>query len=448
MQGTRTPAASPPKPAPLVHEARPSVFQQASHEDDEDDEETTPDADSSGCNFGNSESVRVDKTFMSEKSKRIGVPGGRQIDPRHTWQELFSWRGGALKVAATSISTYIHVLMYLLLCVVATVIYDHGVESDEDAELQLAFATMSIDGPTVSAIAFLVSFSLARYVGFVVGRYNERFNHCCACNGAQTMLAFDAASMIPPHDRKAAKAAVQLMRRGLLLQHLLYMGIDGRPLGDKEYALLRQRSLLSEGEQATLAMERNHVMHVYVWAARDVYDLKRREAMLRTRWRSHRGPQVRLLTRHRPRTGRCRPRAAPGPQASAIVGQSAAWSHGRGRAKGPSFTTQARGDHGAAVGAADRPPRRHPRGRQAARVPPDAAADAVLPLHMHPRAGVPDLVATSDARACCLHRECATRLSAWKTTATARPALPIISPCSALCSISCRQAGACTSTFS
>ena len=237
--------------------------------------------------FGEQESV-VLRPFMSEKSRRVGVPGGRQVDPRRTWQELFSWRGGALKVAATSVSTYVHILVYVLLCVVATVVYDYHLDADDDDDshdepfqrdeprkLVLAFVTLSIDSATVSAIAFLVAFSLARYIGFVVGRFNERFNHCCRVNGAQIMLALDAASMLPTE----REAAVQLMRRGLLLQHLLYMGINGKPPCEKDFDLLRQRGLLNDGERATLAMVRNDIMHVYVWAARDVYALRQRGAL-------------------------------------------------------------------------------------------------------------------------------------------------------------------------
>ena len=124
--------------------------------------------------FGEQESV-VLRPFMSEKSRRVGVPGGRQVDPRHTWQELFSWRGGALKVAATSVSTYVHILVYMLLCVVATVVYDYHLDADDDDDshdepfqrdeprkLVLAFVTLSIDSATVSAIAFLVAFSASQ----------------------------------------------------------------------------------------------------------------------------------------------------------------------------------------------------------------------------------------------------------------------------------------------
>ena len=66
----------------------------------------------------------------------------------------------------------------------ALAIYDELEASDVDHPAA-SFELFAFNKDAFAAVSFLVSFALARYIAFVNGRYNERFNNVCKTNGRE-----------------------------------------------------------------------------------------------------------------------------------------------------------------------------------------------------------------------------------------------------------------------
>jgi hypothetical protein len=56
-------------------------------------------------------------SWGQSKIRRIGVPGGTQLNVRRATSFLLSWRGTAFKSALTSIAALVHLVVFAGLCI-------------------------------------------------------------------------------------------------------------------------------------------------------------------------------------------------------------------------------------------------------------------------------------------------------------------------------------------
>lgn len=210
---------------------------------------------------------------IHKTKKRVGVPGGRQLNTRATARELCCHlKGSILKVAVSTYwSTSAHMATWAIFCTVATSLYDEAISEDAKHSTldKAAFSRLSIDGSLVSALTFLITFVIARYLGFVISRYNERFNFCCKTNGHMTHISIVSAAAMPGEP----EMALLLMRYSNLLLHLYYMLIDGG-MTDAKWEMLLYRGLLKPHEKEALMTVEKKPAHVCWWAMRLVYKLQ------------------------------------------------------------------------------------------------------------------------------------------------------------------------------
>jgi len=217
---------------------------------------------------------------LSTSRKRVGVPGGRQLDTHYVVKELCcNFRGSAIQIALTSGTTYMHVLFYVLFIPLASEVLTY-VDMNATAtdaysmDVTALLAEELIDNQVVSALTFLVTFSLARYLGFLFGRYNERFNNCCKTNGHMTLISLVAAAAMP-----GCKHEVRLLLRwSNLVLHMYYMMLNGK-IGPAEFDKLRQRGLVTLEEQNALETVEKKGSQVYTWALRLVYRLEEQDKL-------------------------------------------------------------------------------------------------------------------------------------------------------------------------
>lgn len=109
-----------------------------------------------------------------------------------------------------------------------------------------------------------------RYLGFVIGRYNERFNNCCKTNGNMTSLTIVASAALATEPT----AAYLLMRWAMLQMHMYYMMLDG-PLSQAHWQVLHRRGLVTQAERDALDKVAKKPLHVMVWACRLLDALER-----------------------------------------------------------------------------------------------------------------------------------------------------------------------------
>ena len=70
-----------------------------------------------------------------------------------------------------------------------------------------------------TAMTWLVTFTFSTYLGTVLARFHERFNHCCQTNAHMTQVTLLSAALLADQRR----AAATLMRWTLLMMHLYYV---------------------------------------------------------------------------------------------------------------------------------------------------------------------------------------------------------------------------------
>ena len=115
------------------------------------------------------EDPAADKVAWGDsRRKRLGVPGGKQINVHRATAFIFQWHGTSFKSALTSIAALLHFGVYAGLWRLAVWMDSRGVE----------VARYAIDDEVVNAISLLYAFVITSYISFVVSRYCERLQTC------------------------------------------------------------------------------------------------------------------------------------------------------------------------------------------------------------------------------------------------------------------------------
>ena len=206
-----------------------------------------------------------ERSWGPSKVKRVGVPGGLQLNTRQTLKFVFRWRGTAFKAAMTSWAALVHVAVFVGMWQLAT-FAQHSLLSDRSIEVYI------IEAEVVSAFAFVLAFVLAQYIEFVVHRYNERLSVCIDAGEAALQVALEASVML----RGNKEIAQRLVRYMQLIMHLYYLTIDG-PMSDAKWELCRQRGIVEPNELRILTEADGSVsaepVVVCVWALEIVHTL-------------------------------------------------------------------------------------------------------------------------------------------------------------------------------
>lgn len=216
--------------------------------------------------FAGSEEV----SWGESKIKRIGVPGGTQINIRRSGRFLLcTWRGTAFKSALTSVAAVTHFSIYGALCVCAWY-----VETEYGDVVHIT--VYNVAASFVEAFTFLLAFLMAQYLGFVVTRYSERLAICIDTAEAASQVAFQAAVLLRGHKERAC----QLVRYANLFLHIYYLTIDG-PMTVDKWSMLTMRKLCSPSERAILERIGGHheAANVYIWALDIVHQMTRLEVL-------------------------------------------------------------------------------------------------------------------------------------------------------------------------
>jgi hypothetical protein len=188
-------------------------------------------------------------------SERVGVPGGQQN------VSIFKWHGSVWQYITTK-TVLAHFLLYMLEVYVYSRI---NVGKYDDAKF---------DPQIVSALTYIVTFSLGTYLSNILGRYHERFNNCCQTNGNMTLLSLICGAELKDNVQEAAT----ILRWGNLMMHMYYMMVEGK-LTEKKWAILKERGLVTEEEIATLMPLKKKPSAVYVWTCRLIHELCQKDKL-------------------------------------------------------------------------------------------------------------------------------------------------------------------------
>ena len=112
-----------------------------------------------------------ERTWGGSKVRRVGVPGGIQLNTRRTALFVFKWRGTAFKSALTSWAALLHACIYIAAWQFAEYL-NSDVMQDRSIEVYV------VDPEVTAALAFVTSFVMAEYISFVIQRYDERLSVC------------------------------------------------------------------------------------------------------------------------------------------------------------------------------------------------------------------------------------------------------------------------------
>ena len=206
-----------------------------------------------------------ERSWGPSKVKRVGVPGGLQLNTRQTLKFVFRWRGTAFKAAMKSWAALAHCAVFVSMWQLAT-FAQQSLLSERSIEVYL------IEAEVISAFAFVLAFVLAQYIEFVVHRYNERLSVCIDAGEAALQVALEASVMM----RGNKDVATRLVRYMQLIMHLYYLTIDG-PMSQAKWELCLQRGIVEPSELQTLAEADGSVsaepVVVCVWALEIVHTL-------------------------------------------------------------------------------------------------------------------------------------------------------------------------------
>lgn len=213
----------------------------------------------------------------ASKVRRIGVPGGLQINPRDSTRFIFRWKGTAFKAAFTSVAALLHVLVFALICAGAYFVQRLLIESRDEqlddveqssglfaldlTKLPPSVLVYTVNGEVTEAFVFILSFVIAQYVGFVVTRYSERLDIAIDAAEAASELTLIASVFM----RSEKGIVTRLVRYTNLMLHLYYLSIDA-PMSDDKWRLLIARELVTQQELTELERLHTPECAVHVWA--------------------------------------------------------------------------------------------------------------------------------------------------------------------------------------
>jgi len=126
----------------------------------------------------------------------------------------------------------------------------------------------SISPTLISAITFLMTFSISTYVGNTLGRFHERFNNCCMTNGNMTLVSLLSGAQLAGEKQRVAT----LLRWSNLMFHMYYMLVSG-PLEESKWQILRSRHLVTPAEEEFLRPLKKKPSAVFVWINRLIWEL-------------------------------------------------------------------------------------------------------------------------------------------------------------------------------
>ena len=213
--------------------------------------------------------VSKDEVSWGESGvKRIGVPGGTQLNVRQATRFIFRWHGTAFKAALTSVAAVIHLAIYGVLCVCATHLADREFEDPTEIRVYM------VDEEVTSSFTFILAFVVSQYIGFVVQRYTDRLSICIDTGEAASQVTFEAAVML----RGDKKSARQLVRYVHLLLHLYYMTVDSG-MNDAKWDHIARRGLVTPAERSDLQGVDEAMSAVYVWALEIIHTIWRQGSL-------------------------------------------------------------------------------------------------------------------------------------------------------------------------
>jgi hypothetical protein len=204
------------------------------------------------------EPADIDSTWGPEAlptSRRVGVPGGEQKT------SIFRWHGSVWQYV-TNWAVLAQMIMYIFEVFVYSRI---NVGKYDDAKF---------DPQIMSALTYIVTFSLGTYLSTILGRYHERFNNCCQTNGNMTLLSLICGAELKDNVQEAAT----ILRWGNLMMHMYYMMVEGK-LTDRKWAILKERGLVTEEEIAELMPLKKKPSAVYVWTCRLIHELCQKDKL-------------------------------------------------------------------------------------------------------------------------------------------------------------------------
>lgn len=208
------------------------------------------------------EAPDIDSSWGEEAlptSRRVGVPGGRQL--KGNLLEIFHWHGSIWEKITTK-AVLFHFLLYLSEVYVYSCI---NVGKYDDAKF---------DPQIMSALTYIVTFSLGTYLSNILGRYHERFNNCCQTNGNMTLMSLISGAELKDNVQEAAT----MLRWSNLMMHMYYMMVEGK-LTERKWAILKERGLVTAEEIAELKPLKKKPSAVYVWTCRLIYELHQKDKL-------------------------------------------------------------------------------------------------------------------------------------------------------------------------
>jgi len=192
------------------------------------------------------------------KVKRLGVPGGRQINTNRATRFIFQWRGSSFKSACTSPAALLHVGLFAGFWYLFNLLDDQGIQ----------VRRFTVDTQIIDSIALLFAFVIATYIAFVMDRYTQRVDACTSCMESAKALCLEASVMLVAHKEDCT----HLLRYMTLLLHTYYFTIDS-PLTDDKWELCLKRGLCTRREVADLRGLRDIPAAIHIWCLRIIHKL-------------------------------------------------------------------------------------------------------------------------------------------------------------------------------
>ena len=199
-------------------------------------------------------------SWGESRIRRVGVPGGQQLNLRQSTRFIFRWKGTAFKAALTSIATILHIILLGAFCVFARYLrIDHDINVRE---------VLLVDEEVTNALTFVFSFVIATYIAFVVERFDSRISTCLEVNDACARVVLNL-SVEAPDEQALVR---QCSRYILLMLHLYYLKMDS-PMSEGKWTLCKNRGLITSEEVVELDKLRDAPAAVYIWAFEIIHEI-------------------------------------------------------------------------------------------------------------------------------------------------------------------------------
>mmetsp|Transcript_33265 Transcript_33265/g.87523 ORF Transcript_33265/g.87523 Transcript_33265/m.87523 type:complete len:415 (+) Transcript_33265:43-1287(+) len=210
-----------------------------------------------------------ERNWGASRVRRVGVPGGIQLNTRRTASFVFKWHGTAFKSALTSWAALVHVALYVAAWQFAEYLH-HTTVAESDIQ-DRTISVYQVNEEVTAAFAFVTSFVMAEYINFVISRYDERLSVCIDTAEASLQVALEVAVMLKGHKAEARR----LVRYVMLVIHVYYLSIDG-PMTPAKWELCQERGLVLNHERADLEQLEEVPAAITVSALEIVHEFNRK----------------------------------------------------------------------------------------------------------------------------------------------------------------------------